>query len=37
MVEGGVSPLNNFDDSFKKIRNRAGIDNGISMIFGVHA
>jgi integrase len=27
-VEDGVSPLNNFDDAFKKIRNRAGIDNG---------
>jgi len=27
-VEDGVSPINNFDDAFKKILNRAGVENG---------
>ena len=27
-VDDGVSPINNFDDTFKKILNKAGIENG---------
>lgn len=27
-VQDGVSPINNFDDAFKKILNRAGVENG---------
>jgi integrase len=27
-VEGGVSPINDFDEAFKRILNRAGVENG---------